>query len=95
MSITLFLFLFSIGSVISSLFTEALKKAWQNISSNVIAAIDAVIVGGFGTIVYYILADVPLTTKNVICAVLMAICVWLGSMVGYDKIMQTLKQLEG
>jgi hypothetical protein len=84
--------LFGVGSVLSSLLTEALKKSFK-ISSNVIALIDAVIVGGVGTFVYYILTGAEITPINALYAVLMALCVWVGSMVGYDKVMQTLKQI--
>lgn len=92
MTIELFITLFGVGSVLSSLLTEALKKS-LTISSNIIALIDAVIVGGVGCFVYYFLTGVQITPINAIYAVLMALCVWLGSMVGYDKVMQTLKQI--
>ena len=95
MTITLFLSLFTIGSAVSSLLTEALKKAFVHVSTNIIALVDAVIVGAFGTYVAYILMDVPLTSQNIICIVLMAICVWVGSMVGYDKVIQTISQIRG
>jgi hypothetical protein len=93
MTIELFITLFGIGSVISSLLTETLKQTFTKISSNVIALIDAVIVGGVGTFVYYILTGAEITPINALYAVLMALCVWVGSMVGYDKVMQTLKQI--
>jgi len=93
MTIELFITLFGVGSVFSSLLTETLKKTFKNISTNIIALIDAVIVGGLGSFVYYFLTGVQITTTNVIYAVLMALCVWIGSMVGYDKVMQTLKQI--
>lgn len=93
MTIELFITLFGIGSVVSSLLTEALKKTYQNISSNVLALVNAAVVGLLGTFSYYILANTPLTPDNVLYAVLMTICIWVGSMVGYDKVMQTLKQI--
>lgn len=95
MSIDLFIMLFGIGSVVASLVTEALKKNFKNVSSNVIALIVAVGVGGVGTLIYYILLELPLTPLSYLYALLMAICVWLGAMVGYDKVMQTLKQIRG
>lgn len=93
MTIELFITLFGIGSVISSLLTETLKQTFKNISSNIIALVDAVAVGGVGTIVYYVLTGAEITPINALYAVLMALCVWVGSMVGYDKVMQTLKQI--
>ena len=95
MSIDLFIVLFGIGSVVSSLVTEALKKNFKYVSSNIIALIVAVVVGGFGTLSYFIITGIPLTPISLLYALLMAFCVWLGSMVGYDKVMQTLKQIKG
>lgn len=95
MTITMFMFLFTIGAAVSSLLTEAIKKAFKDISSNVIALIDAFVIGGIGTVVAYVLMGVPFTPANFICIVLMVFCVWVGSMVGYDKVMQTISQLKG
>ena len=94
MTIQLFMFLFTIGSLVSSLLTEAIKKSYKNVSTNVIALIDAVCVGVAGTVCAYILMGITFTLSNVICIVLMAVCVWIGSMIGYDKVMQTLNQLK-
>lgn len=94
MTITLFMTLFTIGSAVSALLTEAMKKLcvkWA--SPNIIALMDALIVGFFGTLAAYILMDVPLDPKNVICIILMTICIWIGSMIGYDKVIQTISQI--
>lgn len=93
MTITLFLTLFTIGSAVSSLLTEALKKAMK-ISSNLIALINAVVVGFAGTSAAYILMDVPFTLQNIICIVMMTVCIWVGSMIGYDKVIQTIAQIK-
>lgn len=95
MTIQLFLFLFTIGSLISSLATEAIKKAFVSVSTNVIALVDSVLIGLVGTICAYILMGIPFTLANDICIVLMAVCIWIGSMVGYDKVMQTISQIKG
>lgn len=95
MTIQLFLFLFTIGSLMSSLVTEAIKKAFTSVSTNVIALADSVLVGLVGTICAYILMGIPFTLANDICIVLMAVCIWIGSMVGYDKVMQTISQIKG
>lgn len=93
MTIQLFMFLFTIGSVISSLLTEAIKQGFKNVSTNVIALVDAIVVGVIGTIFAYVLMGITFTAPNIICIVLMAVCIWIGSMVGYDKVKQTLEQL--
>ena len=97
MSIDLFLKVFIIGSTVSSLLTQAVKKAYENAgkdySANVLALIDALVVGCGGTAVYYMLNAIPWTVNNVICLVLMGVAVWMTSMIGYDKILQLLEQL--
>lgn len=95
MTIQLFIFLFTIGSAVSSIFTEALKKALKDISSNIIALINACVVGILGTFSAYILMGIEFTLPNVICIALMTLCIWVGSMVSYDKVMQTLAQIRG
>lgn len=95
MSIDVFIAFFAMASVASSLVTEAVKKAFSNLSSNVIALIDAVLIGGVGSFMYFVLKGTVITPVSVIFSLLMALCVWLGSMVGYDKVMQTLKQIRG
>lgn len=92
MSITLFLSLFTLGSMVSSLLTEAVKKA-VSISSNLIALINAFVVGIAGTSAAFVLMDVPFDLQNVICIILMAVCIWIGSMIGYDKVIQTISQI--
>lgn len=92
MTITLFMTLFTIGSAASGILTEALKKA-VNISTNMMALIDAFIVGIFGTTCAYVMMGVEFNTKNLICILLMALCIWVGSMVGYDKVIQTISQI--
>ena len=81
----------------TALLTEAIKKAYSNAgkdySANMIALINALVVGCGGTAVLYMLQDIPWTTNNVICLILMGITVWVASMIGYDKILQLLKQI--
>ena len=98
MSITLFITMFTVGAAASALLTEAVKKFYANAgkecSANVIALVDAVVIGAGGTAVVYMLMNIPWTVNNIICLILMAGCVWIGSMIGYDKVVQLLKQIE-
>lgn len=94
MTVTTFLTIVTIGSLVSSLLTEALKKSFQNMSTNVIALINAAIVGMLGTSATYILVGIEWNLQNIVCLVLMVFCVWLGSMVGYDKVIQTILQIK-
>lgn len=92
MTITLFLSLFTLGSMVSSLLTEAVKKA-TDISSNLIALINAAVVGLAGTSAAYVLMGEPFNLQNTICIILMTVCIWIGSMIGYDKVIQTISQI--
>ena len=94
MTIEIFLFLFTIGSLISSLLTEAIKKMDLNMSVNIIALIDAMLVGFLGTIAFYLIMGIVWTPTNIVCIFLMTFCIWIGSMIGYDKVMQTIAQLK-
>ena len=93
MTIELFMTLLFAGSAVSSLFTQAIKKAYVGIPSNMLALINAGVIGIMGTICAYILMDLPFNAKNVVCIPLMALSIWLGSMVGYDKVIQTIAQI--
>lgn len=94
MTIEIFLFLFTIGSLISSLLTEAIKKMGLNLSVNIIALIDAMVVGFLGMIAFYLIMGIVWTPTNIVCIFLMTFCIWIGSMIGYDKVMQTIAQLK-
>lgn len=93
MTIKIFIVLFTIGSLVSSLFTQALKRGFKDAPSNILALLSALIVGAGGMICYYIINDVVFTLQNLVYTFLMAVCIWMGSMVGYDKIMQLLSQI--
>lgn len=94
MTIELFLSMLTVGGLISSLLTQALKKAFKNLSSNMLALISAAFVGVFGMAEAYILMDIAFTLKNIACIPLMAVCIAVGSMVGYDKVIQTIGQIK-
>lgn len=95
MTLSLFLFLFAICSTVASLFTEALKKAFGEISSNILALVSAGVTGIGGTIIAYIFLSLPFDAPNIMCIILMAFSIWIGAMVGYDKVIQTLEQIKG
>ena len=99
MTVNLFIILITLGAAISSLLTEAIKTAFSNAgkdcSPNMIALINSAIVGGIGTALSYVLIGIPFTMNNIICIPLMMLCIWIGSMVGYDKIIQLVNQIGG
>ena len=98
MTAQLFLTLLSAFSVITGLVTEAIKVIVgkkKDLSYNLIALIVAIIVGGGGCLLYYQLTAIPFTLNNIIYAILMGVASGLTAEVGYDKIMQAVKQLVG
>lgn len=98
MTISLFLTLIVTLATAVSLLTEAVKKSFEGTkikySSNVVVLIVSVIVGIGGTALTYMFLGIPFTTLNTICMVLMAVAVWIGSMLGYDKVLQMIEQIK-
>ena len=99
MTITMFMTLIGIFSVVSSFLTEGIKKWFDNAekeySANLIALINAVVVGCCGTPIAYVIMGIPFTPVNVAFVIVMAVVTWLGSMIGYDKVKQLIAQVMG
>ena len=96
MNIGTFLMLLFAVSVISGLFTEAIKKIISdkaNLSYNLIALCVALIVGSVGTSIYYQLNNISFELNNIIYMVLLGLASGLCSMLGYDKIKQSILQI--
>lgn len=98
MSVTLFVTILTVGAAVSSLLTESIKKCYQNAkkdySANMVALVNSIIIGCGGCAVAYMLLGIHWTVNNIVCIFLMAICVWVGSMIGYDKIIQLISQVK-
>ena len=96
MNISTFLMLLFAFSVISGLFTESVKKLMNdkaNLSYNLVALCIALIVGSVGTAVYYQLSDIPFNVDNIIYMILLGLASGLCSMLGYDKVKQSIIQI--
>ena len=98
MTVEIFMMLFTLLSTVTSLFTEALKKALdaggKTYSSNMLVLVSAIFAGGGGTTVYYAITGAELTVAHVACVVGMIAANWIGATVGYDKVVQLIKQLK-
>lgn len=98
MTITLFVALLVVLAVAVSLLTEAVKKLFEGteftFSTNVAVLIISIVVGIGGTAMAYVSLGIPFTPPNVICMILMAVAVWVGSMIGYDKVIQMIEQIK-
>lgn len=97
MTITLFIALLVVLATVVSLITQAVKSFLDSdgvdYSSNVVVLIVSAIAGLAGIAITYIFMDIPFTLPNVICLLLMPVTVWVGAMVGYDKVIQMINQL--
>lgn len=97
MNMTLFIALLVVFSAITSLCTEATKKILNELNvkyaTNILVVILSLIVGVAGTGVYYVLFSIEFNAINIVCMPLMGIAIAVGSMVGYDKVVQTIEQL--
>lgn len=98
MTVTIFMTLLVVFALVVSLITEAVKIFISDTkikySSNVVVLIVSLIVGVFGTILAYVSLGIAFTPSNIACIVLMAVAVWVGAMVGYDKVLQMIEQLK-
>lgn len=99
MTLTLFMTLIVILAVAVSLITEAVKKFLEGMnvkySANMVVLIVALVVGAGGTALVYLFMEIAFTPPNIVCIVLMAVAIWVGSMIGYDKVLQMVEQLKG
>lgn len=93
MTITIFLTLFTILSVVCSLFTEAIKKTIGTKEPTMVALILSAVVGWGGSAIAYQLMKIPFNTNSIICLALMAPVIWLGATLGYDKVKETIIEI--
>ena len=97
MTITAFISLATLFSVVTSLCMEAAKKILDDMkiayACNIVVCIISAIIGVLGTCAYYVLFEIEFTAANIVCALLMSLTTAVGSMVGYDKVVQTIKQI--
>lgn len=98
MTLTMFMALMVILSTVTALLTEAVKCFLEGVggkyASNVVVLVVSILTGVGGTAIAYVFMGIPFILPNILCMVLMAMAVWVGSMVGYDKVLQTLEQVK-
>lgn len=94
MTISTAFFLLSICSVLTGLIVEGIKKMVEVKRPNVVAAIVAVMIGIIIPLGYTIILQIKIDAT--IIAYVASICLlsWLCAMLGYDKVIQTISQLE-
>ena len=83
-------------SFITGLIVEAVKKILDSknkkYSSNVLAIIVSVVVSLASSVTYVFIKHIPFSAMLVVEIVGLTICSFLVATLGYDKVMQTIKQ---
>jgi hypothetical protein len=87
-----------IVSVVTNLTVEGIKKLLDGTtvkySSNVLAAVSSVIIACAVCVIYIIMNDVDFSLKVGVEIVILMYLGFLTSTVGYDKVVQTIKQIQ-
>lgn len=83
-------------SIVTGLVVEALKRILDKTkikySSNVLAAIVSVVIALVASIIYAVLTEVPFSAKLVVEVLILMFLSFLVATIGYDKVIQTIKQ---
>ncbi len=95
----IFLFELLFISILTGLFTEAVKgwlterdvKYYANALAGYIAVILSILVSAG----YVILTETAFNTKMAVCLIALMLLSWLCAMVGYDKVIQAILQVKG
>ena len=97
MSNEMFIMLLMLISILVSLTTEALKKVLngKEVSNNLLVGAPAIVIGFAVGICYCLLNSITITTEVIIYIIALIFLSWLCAMLGYDKVIQTLKQIKG
>lgn len=97
MNVTQFLVILTICASVTSLITEAVKNVFDKekyqYSTNVIVLIVAMFVGVTSCLVFYNANGIKLDVMNFLYMLFMGIANWIGATIGYDKVLQTIKQI--
>ena len=92
MTIEVGIFLLMLCSVLTGLVVEAVKKMVKVKKPNITAAIVSVIVGAVIPIMYIVYNSLAFDTTAILYIISLIVLSWLCSMLGYEKVVQTLTQ---
>lgn len=85
-------------SLLTNLTVEGIKKLLEGTnktySSNVLAAVLSTVIAGAVCVIYLVMNDVAFSLKIGVEVVILMYLGFLISTVGYDKVIQTLKQIQ-
>ena len=85
-------------STLTGLVTEAMKKIFAEhdvgYKANTLAGIVAVVLSIAIGVAYGVVTDIPFTSQTAVYLVATMFMSWLCSMIGYDKVIQTISQFK-
>lgn len=85
-----------VTSTLTSLVTEALKKLLTEhgvrFKSNTLAGVVSLVLSAAIGIAYAVITSLEITAAVIVCMIALMIMSWLCAMVGYDKVVQTIRQ---
>lgn len=87
------MFLLTVCATMTSLITEAIKRAFTDKQPTITAAIVSVVTGIGVPIGYLILSHMAITTQDIVYIVAMVVLTWLCATLGYDKVLQVIEQM--
>lgn len=97
-TLEVFLTLLMVVSVFTSLVVEAVKKfagEKYNTPSNIVAGITAIVLGVVIGVFYCIMANIMFVMQTIVTLIVLVFLSWLCAMVGYDKVIQSINQIQG
>ena len=94
MTVEIFMTLLTTCAVVTSLIVEAIKQMEIFKSNNIIALVVSIIVGTFACVLTYFNMEIPFDTINIMYMIAFVVANWVSAEVGYDKMMQTIKQIK-
>ena len=95
MTLTIFMTLVTILSMVASLFTEAIKKNFEVKNATLVVLIISAIIGWGGGAITYVFMGIPFAANNVLCLILLAPAIWLCATLGYDKVKEIISKIGG
>ena len=99
MTVELFMSMLFAVSVLNGLMTEAVKNVFDEFektySSNIIAGVVSICISGFVCYSHAMFSGVETNHLLFITYIAFVVMSWVCAMVGYDKVMQAIKQITG
>lgn len=96
MTFEIFGFCLFVVSIFTGLGTQAMKKVFEYFNkkyqSNILAGVVSIPISAAVGSGYTILTNTAFTPQLCVYLVALMVCGWIGAMIGYDKVIQTIKQ---